>query len=386
MTKRIYFITGARSDYDLMSPILTELEGDDDVEASLVVCAAHLSPFHGNNIENIERDGFRIAGKVESLLCSESWEGRSLSFASLHDGLTRLLTADMPDMVFVAGDREEALAGALVACFLRIPVLHSHGGDRCLASDIDEVFRPAISKLANMHMVACEAHAQRLEKMGEHAHSIHVTGAAGLARLDKDSGITPASLYEKYGLPTSSRHFLVIHHPSPTLGVRRGADEIAALLSGVLANGFPVFCSYPNFDPGNIAIRNVINEFKQRHDNLITYHNLPGDEFVALYKNAIALVGNSSSIVTESGYLKVPGVLVGRRQEYREAGPNVLRIEAEEDAVYKACQRCLHDEELLSTTREGLSLYGDGSAARKIADLVRQANFSADDLLKTISY
>jgi len=348
MTKRIYFITGARSDYDLMSPILTELEGDDDVEASLVVCAAHLSPFHGNNIENIERDGFRIAGKVESLLCSESWEGRSLSFASLHDGLTRLLTADMPDMVFVAGDREEALAGALVACFLRIPVLHSHGGDRCLASDIDEVFRPAISKLANMHMVACEAHAQRLE--------------------------------------TSSRHFLVIHHPSPTLGVRRGADEIAALLSGVLANGFPVFCSYPNFDPGNIAIRNVINEFKQRHDNLITYHNLPGDEFVALYKNAIALVGNSSSIVTESGYLKVPGVLVGRRQEYREAGPNVLRIEAEEDAVYKACQRCLHDEELLSTTREGLSLYGDGSAARKIADLVRQANFSADDLLKTISY
>ncbi|ASJ74924.1 UDP-N-acetylglucosamine 2-epimerase [Granulosicoccus antarcticus] len=386
MGRKIFFITGARSDYDLMSPILRTLADTPDIEASLVVCAAHLSPFHGNNIEIVKQDGFHIAGTVESLLCSESWEGRSLSFSNLMDGLTRLLAIQKPDMIFVAGDREEALAGALVGCFLRIPVAHSHGGDRCLASDIDEVLRPAISKLANLHFVATQAHATRLEKMGEQADSIHVTGAAGLDRLSGADKLPLGAVYEKYGLVDNDRHFLVIHHPSPTLGLDEGVHEIRELLSGVLQLGHTVFCGYPNFDPGNIGIRAVIDEFKLTHENLITYHHLPSDEFTTLYRNAIAIVGNSSSIVTESGYLKVPGVLVGRRQELRTIGPNVLTVNADSSSVENACRQCLSDQAFLSKVAEGVSLYGDGKASVRIADILANTRFSPVDLLKTITY
>ncbi len=386
MTKRVYFITGARSDYDLMSPVLKALANQPSVEASLIVCAAHLSPFHGNTIDIIKQDGFTISGTVESLLSSESWEGRALSYSNLTDGLTRLLSTTKPDMIYVAGDREEALAGALAGCFLRIPVAHSHGGDRCLASDIDEVLRPAISKLANIHFVANKDHAVRLERMGEAPDTIHVTGAAGLDRLERDGKQDKTALYKHYNLNEKSQHFLVIHHPSPTLGLLEGAHEIRELLSGVLATGYPVFCGYPNFDPGNMAIRTVIDEFKKNHSNFFTYHNLPSKEFVPLYRHAAAIVGNSSSIVTESSYLKVPGVLVGRRQELRTIGPNVLSVEAERSAVQAACQRCIDDDAFLATVALGESPYGDGKASQRIANLIAKLVVEPCDLLKTITY
>ncbi len=386
MNKRVLFITGARSDYDLMSPVLSALKEKTNIQASLAVCAAHMSPLHGNNIEIIKKDGFEISGTVESLLASESWEGRSLSFANLYEGLTRLLAKDKPDMIFVAGDREEALAGALVGCFLQIPVAHSHGGDRCIASDIDEVLRPAISKLANIHFVATQEHAERLEKMGEEASSIHVTGAAGLDRMPSDDGLDIEKIYKKNELENCDKHFLVIHHPSPTLSLEEGALEIRSLLDGVLSLGYPVFCSYPNFDPGNIAIRKEIDRFKEKNNNLITYHNLPSDEFMSLYKTAIAIVGNSSSIVTESGYMKVPGILVGRRQELRTIGPNVLSVAANKDDVAKACLKCLNDKDFLTTVSQGNYIYGDGSASIKIAKILNDLSFDSINLLKTITY
>ena len=386
MNKRIFFVTGARSDFDLMSPIIRELENYSNLKASVVVCGAHLSPFHGNNIENIKNDGFEIAGIIESLLSSESWEGRSLSFAYLHEGLTRLLSKEMPDMVFVSGDREEALAAALVGCFLRIPVAHSHGGDRCLASDIDEVFRPAISKLVNLHFVATPDHAKRLEKMGEKKDSIWMTGAAGLDRWNKQTEQGNEIISKKYGLSKNQKYFLVIHHPSPTLSIEQGVAEIKAILNAALSFDVPVFCSYPNFDPGNIAIRNEIDRFSKSHSKLIAYHNLPSDEFTSLYINASAIVGNSSSIVTESGFLKVPGILVGRRQELRSIGPNVLTIPAEKKAIIEACEKCLNDNDFKATVAQGISIYGDGTASKKIAKILSEVEFNEESLLKTITY
>jgi len=385
MTRRIFFITGARSDYDLMSPVLRSLENSKDIEASLVVGAAHLSPFHGSNINVLQKDGFKISGTIESLVASETWEGRSLSFANLYQGLTHLLSRDKPDMIYVTGDREEALAGALVGCFLRIPVAHSHGGDRCIASDIDEVFRPAISKLANLHFVATQDHADRLIKMGEEAESVFVTGAAGLDRLDTKDCNDIKEIYKNHGVESAEKHFLVIHHPSPTLGLERGLNEIRNILKATLSLGHPVFCGYPNFDPGNVAIRNEIDKFKRDYSNLVTHHNLPNDEFISLYKNASAIVGNSSSIVIESAYLKVPGVLVGDRQKYRTTGNNVLQVDSEAEII-EACKKALNDNEFLELVRKGVSIYGDGHTSKKIASILESLSFESINLLKTITY
>ncbi len=385
--RRIFFLTGARSEYDLLVPVIRAVSATPGLRAEVIAGAAHMSPFHGLGIRQIEQDGFPIAGKIESLLSSESWEGRCLSFLGLSEGLTRLLSRDRPDILYVAGDREEALAGALVCSFLGIHVAHSHGGDRCFPCDVDEALRAAITKLAHFHFPATESHRERLIRMGERPDMVWTVGAAGLDRLRDEPDIADQVLNEQFGVDVTKPFFLVIHHPSPLDAKQQDTGhQMREVLDGILPLGHPVFCSYPNFDPGNVAIRKAIDEAKAKSKNLIVHHNLPRDRFVALYRRCAAIVGNSSSIVLESAFLKVAGILVGARQDLREVGPNVLRVEVEAAAVRGACQRALSDATFREQVRTCPSIYGDGHSAARIAAILSQVELSPDLLGKLMPY
>jgi UDP-hydrolysing UDP-N-acetyl-D-glucosamine 2-epimerase len=388
MARKVRIVTGARSEYDLLVPALEALALRTDVDLGVIATASHLSPFHGHTIDYIRRDGFPITAEVDSLLASEGDAARSLSFANLIEGLTRALKVDMPDLIVVTGDREEALAGALVANFLRIPVAHVHGGDRCIASDIDEVFRPAISKLAHIHLTATEGHRERLIRMGEDPERVFATGAPGLDRFAAAQGERDADpeVLAQLGLTLGSPCFLIIHHPSAWLSVEQGAHEIRAILEGTLSLGQPVFCGYPNSDQGNVPMRQVIDEFRALYPQLHVFHTLPRREFTVLYRNCTAIVGNSSSIVIESGFVGVPGVLVGDRQKYRETGPNVLPVPAEADAIADACRTCRDDAAFRERARTGGSLYGDGLAGPRVARLLAEVPLTRDMLLKTMPW
>ncbi len=384
--RRVFFISGARSEYDLMVPVIQAVSKREELDAAVVPTAAHMSPFHGMGVEQIRNDGFAIAGTVESLVSSESWQARSLSFAHLIEGLSRFLSSNKPDLIFVAGDREEALAGALVGNFLRIPVAHLHGGDRCIASDIDEVLRPAISKLAHLHFTATEGHRERLIRMGESAEHVWSCGAPGLDRLRDEPELGNEIFLEQYGVDVSKPFFILVQHPSPTLNGSGSNDEMKEVLDGVLSLEAPVFCSYPNSDPGNVGMRKAIDAAKTARKNLVVYHSLPRSQFVNLYRRCAAIVGNSSSIVIESSFLRVPGVLVGRRQDFRELSSNVLKVEAKADAIAAACRRALDDPNFKETVRQCQSLYGDGHAASRIADVLANIELKQELLLKTMPY
>jgi UDP-hydrolysing UDP-N-acetyl-D-glucosamine 2-epimerase len=386
-SRRIHFFTAARSDYDLMAPVIAELRARGQTDVGVIAASGQLSPFHGMAVRQIEEDGVAIVGRLETLVASESWVGRSLSFAHLTEALTRQLAANRPHIVFVAGDREEHLAAAIVANFLRIHVAHVHGGDRCIASEIDEVMRPAISKLAHFHFPANERHRDRLIKMGEDPALVWACGAPGLDRLRTTPDVPSAQLATEFGFDPDKPFFLVIQHPS-TMFADAGHDveEMTELLEGVLSLGFPVLCSYPNIDPGNVGIRTAIDVTKAKHSHLHVYHNLSRDRFVSLYRRCSAIVGNSSSLVIESGFLKVPAILVGPRQDLRERSENVLRVDFSAGEVATACRRALEDQKYLEIVRAGTSCYGDGHASPRIADILTNAELKHDLLLKMMPY
>lgn len=383
--RRIFFLTAARSEYDILFPLI-EAVAQVGLRPEVVVAGAHLSPFHGNGISQIRADGFPIAGELPTLLASDSWGGRSLSFAHLCEALTHLLSNNKPDLLCVAGDREEALAGAIVANFLGVHVAHLFGGDRCIASDVDELIRPAISKLSHFHFAATEGHRERLIRMGELPEQVWATGGTGLDRLRTSPDISETELNEEFEIDVRKPFFLLIQHPSSLQDPESRKAEMEAILNGILSLGLPVFCSYPNFDPGNMAIRAAIEDARSKFSNLIVHHNLPRDKFVALYRRCSAIVGNSSSIVIESGFLQVPGILLGDRQDLREVGPNVIRTGSSELEVRSACQRALSDIEFIATAKGCPSLYGDGHSASRIAQILAEIPLNSSILHKTITY
>jgi len=383
--RRIAFLTAARSDYDIIHPVMQASRAAGcDVE--VVAGAAQMSPFHGHGIDAIRQGGFRVRAGIESLVASETWTGRALSFGHLMNGLAVSLSSDKPDVLFVTGDREEALAGAMAGVFLKIPVAHLHGGDRCFASDVDEVFRPAISKLSHLHFVACADHKDRLVAMGEDAGKVWVSGAPGLDRLRDEADLGGVALQEAFGIEPGQPYFLLIHHPSPTVDDSNTGDEMESVLDGALAAGIPVLCSYPNTDPGNIAMRRVIDQRVAREPRLKTYFNVPRTLFVTAYRRCAAVLGNSSSIVIESPFLKVPGVLIGPRQDLRTIAENVVRVPIEREAIRKACDQALNDPAFRAKAQAAKSIYGDGHAADRIAQVLAEIPLPHDLLLKTMPY
>ncbi len=383
--RRIAFLTAARSDYDIIHPVM-QATREAGCAVEVLAGAAQMSPFHGRGIDAIRDDGFPVRAAIESLVASETWTGRALSFSHLMNGLTTALAADKPDVLFVTGDREEALAGALAGVFLKIPVAHLHGGDRCFASDVDEVFRPAISKLSHLHFVANAVHKERLVRMGEDPDWIWVSGAPGLDRLRDEPDLGEAALRDEFGIEPGSPYFLLIHHPSPTVDDTNTGEEMEAVLDGVLAEGLPVLCSYPNTDPGNIGMRAAIDARVAREPRLRTYFNVPRKLFVTAYRRCAAVLGNSSSIVLESPFLQVPGVLIGPRQDLREIADNVIRVPIDRDAIREACGKVLRDEEFKKRASAAGSPYGDGQAAPRIARVLAETPLPGSLMLKTMPY
>ena len=270
--RRVFFLTGARSEYDLLRPVLRAVLKVPGLRAEVIVGAAHLSPFHGINIDNIRRDGFPIAGTVESLLCSETW--KSCFISNLFEGVTRLIASNRPDVMFVAGDREEALAGALAATFrgFRLPA--------CMA----ETAAPSQNwyEVYDGHLEAfspslyCDGKPSTTANSNGRTSRANIgTGGTGLDRLREEQDISDEVFNRQFQIDVREPFFLLIHHPASLINPEDSGSEMGRILEGILSLGHPVFCSYPNFDPGNIAIRRAIDEAKTRSDRLIVFHTLP---------------------------------------------------------------------------------------------------------------
>ena len=57
-------VTGIRSEYDLMYPLLNEMHNSAYFDVSVVVTGAHLTSLHGYSVKEIEQDGFTICSRI----------------------------------------------------------------------------------------------------------------------------------------------------------------------------------------------------------------------------------------------------------------------------------------------------------------------------------
>ena len=85
---------------------------------------------------------------------------------------------------------------------------------------------------------------------------------------------------------------------------------------------------WPNIDAGADHISKAIRVFRDKTKSvwLRTLTNLSPENYLKVLANAACAIGNSSSFVRDAGYFGTPIVLVGSRQEGREADEHVVRV------------------------------------------------------------
>jgi UDP-hydrolysing UDP-N-acetyl-D-glucosamine 2-epimerase len=368
--KRLRLLTTGRADWNILAPLARALAAERGFDFGVIATGGHLDPDQGLTMAAVEAAGVPVAARV-------AWgHGTPAARAArVMEGTARALSDDPADLLILLGDRFETLAAAQSAILGGVPLAHLSGGD-VTEGAMDDGFRHALTKLSHLHFVFHEPAARRLRQMGEAPERVHVVGNPALDGLAKSARMPEAELERRLGAPLGDRNLLVTFHPV-TLQPDRGAGELEGLLTalGRLGEGWTIWFTAPNADPGGEVVRRRIRQWATGRENARVCTAL-GEAYPALAARCRAVIGNSSSGLAEVPTLGVPTVDVGLRQSGRLAGPSVVWSRAEPDAILAALAAA---EKLGSDAM--VNPYGDGRSVPRIVALLRDAP-SRDALLR----
>lgn len=382
--KRIAIVTGIRSEYNLLYPIMKAINEHPDLELNLIVTGAHLTDSYGYTVKEIEADGFRIAERVESLLDANSASSRVKSLAIQLTGLVQMFTRLSPDIAVAPFDREEAIVVALAGVYMNIPVAHIGAGDKTFGN-ADDYVRHAVTKLAHIHFAATPKSAERIIKMGEEPWRVHCVGNPGLDKYVLTQHISKQELSRRLDFDVTQKPLLLLIHNPMTTEIAQARMQMEIVMQAIRESGYQTIVIYPNSDPGGREMIKVIENYAKELDSIKTFKNLARDEFVNLMRTCDVLVGNSSCGIMEAPFLKLPVVNIGIRQQEREHTDNVIFVPHDKEAIEEGIRTALSPE-FKPRVRNCVNPYGDGKTGPRIAEVLAKIEITTKLLQKRITY
>lgn len=386
--RKIIAVTGARSEYDLLYSVYEKLHKDDRVDFSIIVTGPHLSDSFGYTAQYIENDNFKICGHIFNLIDSNQKIGRIASVGFQIPSLANILFHEKPDIVLVAGDREEAISVTMTCAFMDIAVAHFFGGDIAKDGNIDNSIRYAASKFAHLHFPTLEAHKQNLLKLGEEENRIFVVGNPALDRIlstptlslnETLNNITHKSIFQ-------NEYCVLIQHPIITQ-VELQAQHIKETLEAILQSGLHCFINYPNSDAGFGAIIEAYHHYAQQYPEHFTlFKNLDRVTYINLLRNAAFLIGNSSSGIVEVASLGLAAINIGERQRGRIHGKNVIFVDNDQQQILNAIHKVQTDVDFKKLVAQKQNPYGSGNASAKVLEILTSIEINNQLLHKNITY
>lgn len=380
--RSICVVTGTRAEYGLLYWLMKEIQDDPDLDFQVIVTGAHLAPEFGLTWKQIEEDGFEIDEKIEMLLSSDTPAGiaksTGLGIIGFADAFTRL----KPNLVVLLGDRFEIFAVATAAHIARIPIAHIHGGETTEGA-IDEAFRHAVTKMSQIHFVAAEPYRKRVIQMGEDPSRVFLTGTPGLDHLKKTPLLSRDEMEVDLGIQLEAPLFLVTYHPVTLQGnPKKPFGELLTALEE-----FPdasIVFTHSNADTeGRNLISMIEDHAAARPDRIRSVASLGQRRYLSLLKICDAVVGNSSSGLTEAPSFGVPTVNIGDRQKGRLKASSVLNCPEERRVISETIRKALSPafKEIASNTQNP---YGSGGASEKIKQILKE--ISLEGLLEKSFY
>ena len=380
MIRKICVVITARASYCRIKTVLTEIRKHPGLELQLVVAASALLEKYGCILDSIEKDGFCITAKVSNVLDVASYTAAAKTTGLGIIELASLFENIRPDVVVTIGDRFETMSAAIAASYMNITLAHIQGGE--VTGNIDEKVRHAVTKLADIHFVAAEKAKMRVIQLGEVPECVFNTGfpSIDLALSVMNTSNNCDSDICKNTNPNHTTKYLVVMQHSVTTELQCAAKQIQETLNAIKTLNLPTYWFYPNADPGSSEITNEIRKFEEKdHNHLIRFvRNFEPHYFLKLIKSSSCLIGNSSTGIREASFLGVPVVNIGSRQAGREKGSNVMNTDFDCIEIVKAV-----NNQLLHGPYPSETIYGNGDAGRKIAELLAIMPFSTD---KKIAY
>lgn len=378
--RNICIDVASRANYARIKSVLTAVKAHSHLELQVIAGASMLLERFGNSVDVMAMDGFHPNASIRLII---EGENPATMAKSTGLGLLELPTVFemlQPDIVVTVADRFETIATAIAAAYMNIPVAHTQGGE--VSGSIDESVRHAVTKLSHLHFPATELSARRVLAMGEDPATVFTVGCPSIDLVAQTDLGLPHSALEYFGgvgskIDPDKPFLLVMQHPVTT-EYGAGLDQINATIQAVASIGMQALVFWPNVDAGSDQVAKGLRQFRETGDahGFHFFRNLPPEVFIKLMAHCACMVGNSSAALREGAFLGTPAVTIGSRQSDRETGANVVRV------GYAAAEIADAIRDRIAHGRYAPDmLFGDGTAGRKIADVLATARPSVQKRL-----
>ena len=335
---RVGVLTSSRADFGIYLPLLKALQKEEAFHLELIVFGTHLSKFHGYTVEQIEREGFKIAKRIESLLLGDT----PSAIASAY-GLTVLKFAEYWqeneqnfDVVFALGDRFEMAAAVAASIPFGIKIAHLYGGETTLGA-IDNIYRHSISLASQLHFVGAEFFAKRLNQLlDDEKASIYNVGSLSLENLKNIDFLSLEEFENKWQIDLNIKTILVTVHPE-TVAYQKNLAYCEATIKALeqLANEFQIVITMPNADTAGMVFREAFETLAKKQQSIKIIENFGTQSYFTCMKYAKLMVGNTSSGIVEAASFQKYVLNLGDRQKDRLCGENVIHVPFNHDLIVK---------------------------------------------------
>ena len=380
--RKVCVITGTRAEYGLLYWLLKEIQNDKELELQLIVTGMHLSPEFGLTYKEIEKE-FKINKKIEMLLSSDTPVGISksmglaqISFAEAYDELK-------PDILIVLGDRYEIFSCVSAAMIAQIPIAHLHGGETTEGA-FDESIRHSITKMSHLHFTAADEYKNRVIQLGENPSRVFNVGGLGIENIKRLKLLTKEEFEKSIDFKLNKKNILVTFHPV-TLESSTAQEQFQELLNAVdeLKDTNIIFTK-ANSDTDGRVINQMIDEYvvKNAHKS-IGFTSLGQLRYLSALQYVDAMVGNSSSGLTEAPSFRIATINIGDRQKGRIKADSIIDCEPRKASITKVFED-IYTKNFQNALKIVNNTYGDGCASKKVIEEIKKVDL--DNILKKPFY
>ncbi|MCM8711289.1 UDP-N-acetylglucosamine 2-epimerase (non-hydrolyzing) [Clostridium sp. SYSU_GA19001] len=286
--------------------------------------------------------------------------GHGFQTGSMLIKLEEIYTSEKPDLILVYGDTNSTLAGALCGSKLLIPVAHVEAGlrsfNKAMPEEQNRILTDHISKYLFVPTVSAEKNL-KLEGITEGVYNIGDVMYDGILHFKKVAE-KKSSIIDKLELSKGEYILTTIHRAENTNNINRLKNIIEALNESEVHIVLPL---HPR-------TKKYIQDY-----GLYFSHNVTVIEPIG-YLDMIALEMHSKKIVTDSGgvqkeafFMQKPCVTMRDETEWIETVENGWNIIAGTDK-----QKILDGILNFVPTMEQENIFGDGTAAEKIVNIISE--------------
>ena len=356
---KIAFVLGTRPEIIKLFPVIRE-----HIRRDIPFAIIHTNQHYSPEMDAVFSQQLHLPPADYNLEVGSGTHGEQIG--RMCERLESVLGKLKPEVVYVQGDTNSVLAGALMASRLGIPVAHVEAGLRSYDRRMPEEFNRIFADHLSEYLFAPTEKAKQI-LLGElfPESKIYVTGNTVVDTLNEVSrlGDEQEPVQQRYGLGKGDYMLITLHRPenvdyNPVLRSIVGAiDEVSTKFA--IPAVFPV---HPR-------------TAKRLHEFGIS---LPGSfvrieavdylSFVQLEKAARLVITDSGGVQEEACILGVPCVTVRlktERPETVEVGANLVTGVQKEAIVAGA-------EKMIDKRAGWPNPFGDGKAGERIVDIVME--------------